>query len=119
MAIGATVGMRIFPQDIAMKVESAIDMEKNPFAKVRFRNTYGQISLVKATMLVLHMTWYLYEIVDTLRSCCEKYGVHLDCIGICMGTCKETPWRDYEKHVGNDQMCDEHLATAKMCCRET
>ena len=49
-------------------------------------------------------------------SCCKRKGVPRNCLGICMGGCKDTPWENY-KLVPTDNKCHKHERIAKECCK--
>ena len=57
------------------------------------------------------------EIVSytSLESCCRKRGVPKGCIGICKGSCEETPWETYNL-IPQYQACNEHVKSAQSCC---
>ena len=50
-------------------------------------------------------------------ACCKRKGVPRNCIGICMGGCKDTPWETY-KLVPKNNACHKHEKAAKECCEE-
>ena len=51
----------------------------------------------------------------TLESCCREKGVPLGCLGICKGSCEETPWETYNL-LPQYQSCNVHVMKAQNCC---
>lgn len=63
----------------------------------------------------LFMTYLFLHIIPVPQdSCCQEKGVPDICLGICMGSCIETP----DEPALPDNLCTEYEPIARECCEK-
>ena len=83
--------------------------------KIIQNTMYRKLSFRYTTWIIIHDLFVFLHIIPVPQdSCCQEKGVPRICLGICMGSCIETP----DEPALPDNLCTEYEPIARECCEK-